>query len=229
MNWESALFSQGFGTRYDCRALILNGLVSSEGSVIEDPEEEADLVGKRFTVRGEEWPFCEHALVVLNKPAGYECSMKPSGYPSVLGLMPAPLRARNIQPVGRLDADTTGLLLLTDDGSLIHRWTHPKRHVAKVYRVVVKHALTTKDAERLIAGVRLNDEPQPICAEDCTLVDERTLLLTITSGKYHQVKRMIAAIGNRVEQLHRVAFGRYRLPEDLPLGQWRWIESDEVG
>jgi 16S rRNA pseudouridine516 synthase len=146
----------------------------------------------------------------------------------VLTLLPLPLRRRGVQPVGRLDADTTGLLLLTDDGALIHRWTHPKRHLPKVYEVTVKHPLDDAQLQALRSGVVLADDPQPVRAEAAEATGTHTLRLTITEGRYHQVKRMLAAAGNRVEALHRSGFGALVLPPDLQSGHWRWLQPAEV-
>ena len=132
MTLADILFTQGFGTRYDCRQIVLAGAVSINGRVADDPDENFEPKGLVLTWRGEEWPVCEKALIAMNKPEGYECSLKPSAHPSVMGLLPGPLRKRAVQPVGRLDWDTTGLLLFTDDGKLLHRLTHPKKHVDKV-------------------------------------------------------------------------------------------------
>jgi len=163
------------------------------------------------------------AVVLLHKPAGYECSAKPRHHPSVLALLPAPLRERGVQSVGRLDADTTGLLLLTDDGALIHRLTSPKQHVAKVYEVTCKHALAADTLARLRAGVVLDDDPEPVQAIACEGTGPSSLRMTLTEGRYHQVKRMLAAVGNRVEALHRSAVGGLALAPALPAGQWRWL------
>lgn len=225
MRAEQMLFSQGFGTRHECRGLIVAQRASFEGHVIEHPDDEVQPEGKTFTVDGQPWPYFEKAIVLLNKPAGYECSQKPIHHPSVMVLLPAPLRARGLQPVGRLDADTTGLLLLTDDGVLQHRLTHPKRHVPKRYRATCKHPITDVMIERLLSGVQLNDEDTPVKAQSVERVDERVLALTITSGRYHQVKRMVAAAGNRIEALHREQFGRLVLPGDLAPGQWVWLND----
>ncbi len=228
MRLEQILFSQGFGTRHECRGLIGLGLVAVGGEIKRDPDEAISTEELVFTVKGESWPYCEKALLMMNKPAGYECSQKPIHHPSVMQLLPPPLRYRGVQPVGRLDADTTGLLIFTDDGALLHRLTHPKRHVPKRYRVTCKHAPSEKMLADLTSGVKLKDEKETLAADDIVLVDEHTIDMTITSGKYHQVKRMVAAAGNRVEALERIAFGALALPEDLPRGQWRWLSGPEV-
>ena len=224
MRLAQVLFSQGFGTRRECAALIAAGRVEIGGQVVNDADHEVDPAGLVFAVDGRRWPYAEHALVLLHKPAGYECSQKPRHHPSVLALLPAPLRTRGVQPVGRLDEDTTGALLLTDDGALIHRLTSPKRHVAKVYDVTLKHPLDERLVQRLRDGVVLDDDPRPVRAAACEATGERTLRLTLTEGKYHQVKRMVAAAGNRVEALHRSAFGGLALG-DLAPGQWRWVDA----
>ena len=218
------LFSQGFGTRRHCAALIAAGQVQIGGVTVDDPRAVVPTEGLVFVVAGQAWPYRARALVLLHKPLGYECSTKPRHHPSVLALLPAPLRERGVQPVGRLDADTTGLLLLTDDGTLIHRLTSPKHHVAKVYEVTCKHDLAPDTMTRLLAGVVLDDDPRPVHASACEAVSERQLRLTLTEGRYHQVKRMVAAAGNRVQALHRSAFGTWTLPADLAPGAWRWAD-----
>ena len=228
MRLEQVLFSQGFGTRHECRGLISLGRVTFEGNTVTDPDEDVDPVGRSFTVDGRSWPYYEKALVLLNKPENYECSQKPIHHPSVMTLLPPPLRVRGLQPVGRLDADTTGLLLLTDDGALQHRLTHPKRHVPKRYRVTCKHAAADSLIEALLEGVKLVDERDVLRAQDVERIDDKVLEMTITSGKYHQVKRMIAAGGNRVEALERVRFGHLALPEALARGEWLWLEGPQA-
>jgi 16S rRNA pseudouridine516 synthase len=227
MRLAQVLFSQGFGTRRECAALIAGRRVEVGGRVVDDPDAEFDVTGRHFTVDGTIWPYAERALVLLHKPAGYECSLKPRHHPSVLTLLPVPLRARGVQPVGRLDEETTGALLLTDDGALIHRLTSPKHHVAKVYEVTLKHPLDDHLVQRLREGVVLADDPQPVRAAACEAAGERVLRLTLTEGRYHQVKRMVAAAGNRVDALHRSAFGPLTLG-DLAAGQWRWVDPAEL-
>jgi 16S rRNA pseudouridine516 synthase len=130
--------------------------------------------------------------------------------------------------VGRLDQDSTGLLLFSDDGQFIHRMTSPKKGVAKVYRAVCADPVSDAMLDALRSGVQLNDEPAPIAALACERLDERSLRLTLAEGKYHQVKRMVGATGNRVERLHREAIGLLTLPADLPPGSWRWLETDDL-
>ena len=226
MTLAEVLFTQGFGTRRICAGLVAAGAVRIGGEVHDDPGEAVATAGLVFEVDGVAWPFRRSAVVMLHKPAGYECSQRPRHHPSVLSLLPPPLRQRGVQPVGRLDEDTTGLLLLTDDGVLIHRLTSPKWHVPKIYQVTAKHPIDETQLQRLVDGVVLDDDPAPVRAVAVQRTGERTLALTLAEGRYHQVKRMIAAVGNRCEALHRSAFGAIELPADLKPGAWRWVDGE---
>lgn len=228
MQIERLLQQQGFGTRKACRSLVRRGRFAVAGQVIDDPFRDIDPAGLVFTVDGQDWPYRDKAVILLHKPAGYECSTRPRHHPGVHTLLPPQFLARNVQCIGRLDADTTGLLLLTDDGPLIHALSSPKRKVPKVYRVTLRHPLEEAQRQVLLAGVVLNDDPEPACAVAAELVDPHTLMLTLTEGRYHQVKRMLAAVGNRVEALCRVAVGGLALPADLPPGAWRWLDAADL-
>jgi len=228
MRIAQILFSQGFGTRRACAGLVAARAVRVGGQLIEDSQAEFATDGLVFEVDGRAWPFHEKALILLHKPAGYECSQKPRHHPSVLSLLPPPLRARGVQPVGRLDEDTTGLLLLTDDGRLIHQLTSPKHHVPKVYAVTTRHPVTDEQLARLCSGVVLEDEPMPASAAAAVRTGGYTLDLTLTEGRYHQVKRMLAAVGNRCQALHRSRFGGLVIPDDLKPGQWCWADPAAV-
>ena len=235
MRLEDVLFSQGFGTRRVCAGLVQQGYVSVEGKVQADPGVFFDPENLKFKVQGVEWPYFDRAYLMLHKPTGTECSQKPSTWPSIYTLLPSPLRLRpqkaavqGVQAVGRLDQDTTGLLLLTDDGKFIHRMSSPRHHVPKVYEVTVKHPLDAIQVQKLLSGVLLDDDPKPVKAAACEAVSPFHLRLTLTEGKYHQVKRMVAAVSNRVEVLHRSQIGGLRLPEDLMPGQWRWLSAQDL-
>ena len=228
MKLSQLLFSQGFGARRECEGLILAGHVTLGGAVCDDPFFDIDPEGASFGVRGEIWPYHAKALVLLHKAAGYECSQKPKHHPSVMSLLPPPLRVRGLQPVGRLDEDTTGLLLMTDDGALIHRLTSPKKHVPKVYEITTTDPVTPRQVDELLRGVVLHDDPLPVRAHACEATGPNTLRMTLLEGKYHQVKRMVAATGNTVVGLHRSRYGTLSLPADLAPGQWRWLPGPAV-
>lgn len=238
MQIQDILFSQGFGTRRVCCGLVQQGFVQVQAgtdmAVVSDPAAIFETPQLEYMVQGERWIYQAQAFLMLHKPAGFECSHKPGAHPSIYTLLPGPLRSRGggaaagVQAVGRLDHDTTGLLLMSDDGKFIHRMTSPRHHVPKVYQVRVKHPLDAAQVDRLLAGVVLDDDPKAVRAAACSVHADFDLELTLTEGKYHQVKRMVAAVGNRVEALHRSHIGAIGLPPDLLPGQWRWLTEAEV-
>ena len=228
MELERLLRSQGFGSRPECRSLICSWRVCVDGELCDDPYADFSPKGLNFSVDGLPFIFRKFVYIALNKPPDYECSHRPKYHPSVYSLLPRFLLTRDVQAVGRLDEDTTGLLLLTDDGQFIHTYSSPKKKIAKVYEVTAKHTVDDAQIAALIEGVQLNDEPSPIAAAACERVSERLLRLTVTEGKYHLVKRMVAAAGNRVEALRRISVGGFNLPEALALGEWMWLEAADL-
>ncbi|MFZ4535881.1 16S rRNA pseudouridine(516) synthase [Propionivibrio sp.] len=228
MELERLLRSQGFGSRPECRSLICSGRVCVNGELCDDPYNDFVPEGLNFSVDGLPLIFRKLVYIALNKPPDYECSHKPKYHPSVFSLLPRFLLTRDVQAVGRLDEDTTGLLLLSDDGQFIHTYSSPKKKIAKVYEVSAKHPVDDAQIAVLIKGVQLNDEPSPIAAAGCERVSERLMRLTVTEGKYHLVKRMVAAAGNRVEALRRISVGGLNLPEALALGEWMWLEAADL-
>jgi 16S rRNA pseudouridine516 synthase len=230
MNLESILFSQGFGSRRQCRALIADARVAIGGIVCTDPDADCatDDASFSFSVDGVPWPYREHAYLLLNKPAGYECSRDPQHHLSVFSLLPPQFAERGVQCVGRLDQDTTGLLLLSDDGKFVHMFTSPKRKVPKVYVATTRHPIDDRQLSALRDGVMLHGESKAVAAIDAHARGEHSLALTVMEGKYHQVKRMIAAAGNRCEALHRERVGGLALPATLAPGAWQWLDETEL-
>jgi 16S rRNA pseudouridine516 synthase len=242
MQLQQILYSQGFGTRRICAGLIQQGLVQVyESNMAVTPVQCTNAATEfianelRFRVRGVDWSYHEQAYVMLHKPVGTECSQKPSTYPSIYTLLASPLRLRpqrsavqGVQAIGRLDQDTSGLLLLSDDGQFIHRMSSPRHHVPKIYEVTLKHPIDEIQVARLLAGVVLDDDPKPVRAAACEQVTSHHLRLTLLEGKYHQVKRMIAAVSNRVEALQRSRIGGLSLPADLAPGEWRWLSQSDL-
>ena len=223
------LQQQGFGSRKDCRKLIDYGLVALDGVPAHDWRQEVDPARLRtLTVDGEEGPLLPSPLyLLLHKPAGYETSHQPMHHPSVYRLLPPRLQQLGVNAVGRLDVDTTGLLLFSSDGQFVHALASPKKEVAKLYRVTTRHPLDEAQLQRLRDGVLLHDEQQVLAADSVQQCGERVLEMAITQGKYHQVKRMVAAAGNRVEALHRLALGSLTLG-GLAEGQWRLLTAEEL-
>ena len=224
---DKILQQQGFGTRAYCRALIETGEILVNHEVCDDPDELFDLDGLSWQIDGQTWHYREHVYLLMNKPANYECSQKPQHHMSVLSLLPIQLRNRDVQCVGRLDVDTTGLLLISDDGQFIHKNTSPKKNVDKVYHATCRHPLTDEMLHALTTGVLLHDENETLKAISARVLDAQqpnVLELVLREGKYHQVKRMVAAAGNRVDELHRVRVGEFELPNDLPIGEWIYLD-----
>lgn len=224
---DRILQSQGFGTRKGCRQLIEHGEVAIAGETATDYRASFETSGLTFTIFGEPWTYREHVYIALNKPADFECSRKASHHPGVLTLLPEQFTWRDVQPVGRLDHDTTGLLLMSDDGPFIHAQSSPKRHVPKIYIATTHDPVTPELVAHLLAGVQLHDEPAPLAAVSCRKLDEHRLEIVLEQGKYHQVKRMLAAAGNHCSALQRSAIGLLTL-ESLGLKEGEWCYLDEA-
>ena len=225
---EKMLQSQGFGSRKHCQQLIKSATVTVDGQLSIDLKTQIKpRTEMLFTVYGESYQYREKVYIALNKPQGYECSHQPLHHHSVFDLFPEPLLNRGLQCVGRLDQDTTGLLLLTDDGAFLQALTHPRKHVAKVYRVTTVDPVTSVQIETLQRGVELRNEKGLYVASDIMLLDENQLSLTIHQGVYHQVKRMLAAVGNKVQQLHRQQIGNLVL-DDLAEGEWIYLTDAQL-
>lgn len=226
LDLERILHKQGFGTRKMCRIMIINEEITVNGEMCDDPDAEFVLENLSYTVKGESWEYKEKSYLMMHKPANYECSHKTQFHPTIYSLLPQPLVERGVQCIGRLDEDTTGLILISDDGQFIHKMSSPKHKVPKIYEVTCKHPVSQANIHALLDGVKLIDEDETIAALDVKQISENVIHMTLAEGKYHQVKRMVAAISNRVESLHRIQIGELTLPEDLKVGEWRWLSDD---
>lgn len=224
---EKMLQSQGFGSRKHCQQLIKNGAIAIQGEVITNAKHKLDLSNLSFSVYGESFDYREKVYIALNKPQDYECSHQATHHFSVFDLFDDVLMNRGLQCVGRLDQDTSGLLLLTDDGQFLQALTHPKKHVAKVYQMQTADPVTEQQIQQLQQGVELRNESGVFAATDVIQLAENELQLTIHQGVYHQVKRMLAAVGNKVERLHRQQIGVLALPE-LEQGKWIYLTEQQV-
>lgn len=226
---DRMLQSQGFGTRKYCRSLIEDGELQIAGEVVDDWRAQYDTSDLQFRIFDEDWLYRERVYLALHKPVNYECSRKPSHHPGVLKLMPEQFTWREVQPVGRLDHDTTGLLLLSDDGPFIHAQSSPKRHVAKYYQATTFEAVSEELIAQMLAGVQLHDEPAPLHAQLCRQLGQHQLEIVLEQGKYHQVKRMLAACGNHCTALHREKIGDLSLQVlGLEPGQWCYLEAQHL-
>jgi len=228
MSLDKILQSQGFGTRKECRQLVLGGFVRVGGDPVTYYDSVFEPEGLEFEVSEEPWIYRAKLYIALNKPSGYECSRKPSHHAGVMTLLPDQFLVRDVQAVGRLDHDTTGLLLLSDDGAFIHALSSPKRHVPKVYVATTEAPVTDELLAQLRRGVKLHDEPAPLAAQVKQL-DDRRLEIVLEQGKYHQVKRMLAAAGNQCAALCRIAIGGLTLDAlGLAEGKWCYIDPDQA-
>ena len=225
---ERLLASLGFGSRKESRALVRMGVVKIAGREIEDPFEELDTRPETIDVNDECIPTVEKLYVMLNKPLGYECSHAPRDHESVFALIPDRLLAMGINAVGRLDAESTGLLLLSNQGEFVHRIESPRKGKDKTYIATLARPFDDAQKAKLLVGVMLNQEPEPLAAHSVKALGELEVEISIGEGRYHQVRRMFAAVGNHVEALRRVSIGGITLDPSLEPGKWRFLTDAEV-
>ena len=224
---DKRLAATGKWSRKEARDLIRAGRVMVDGAVCRAPEQK---VAEDAPVRVDGVPVDADRPVylMLHKPAGVVSSTDEPGERTVLDLLPEEYRGRGLFPAGRLDKDTEGLLLLTNDGPLAHRLLAPNNHVDKVYYVEVDGRLDAGDVRAVQEGVELADGFTCLPAQLEVLNGGERAYITLREGKYHQIKRMMAALGKRVTYLKRVAFGPLRLEENLPKGSWRVLTKEET-
>ncbi len=230
------LADQGFGSRKECGRMVWSGLVEV-GNLVgaelqwrkpKEPDEQLITEGLHLRVEGLTVPYLEELHVIVNKPIDTECSHTPSHHQSVFSMLPEPFLRRGLEAVGRLDADTTGMLLFSDTGAFNHYFTSPKRHVPKTYRVGTKHSISPEQINKLESGVALRSEDGPTLPAKISILSEKLCDMTLEEGKYHQVKRMFGAVGNRVETIHRIAIGGLQMDEKLRAGQWRILTEVDL-
>ena len=228
LSLDRILQSQGYGTRKWCRQLIDEGEVQVNGEIVRDSRAAFETEGLQFTLFGETWSYHQHVYIALNKPENIECSRKPSHHPGVMSLLPEQFSWRDVQAIGRLDHDTTGLLLLTDDGAFNHAMSSPRRHIPKTYLATTFEPVTDALIDKLLTGVQLHDEPAPLSATLCRRVAEFQLEIILEQGKYHQVKRMLAAADNHCTALERIAIGELHLSSlSLAVGDWCLLSDEQ--
>ena len=217
----------GYGSRKEVTAMVRDGRITDpDGDILYTDD---DVPHERIRIDGEPLDPAPGLILMLHKPAGYTCSLKDPGQ-IVYDLFPSRFRRRSptLSTVGRLDRDTTGLLLMTDDGALLHRIVHPKSAIAKVYEATLARDLRGDEAKIFASGkLMLESEHTPLAPATLEVISSRQARLTLTEGRYHQARRMFAAVGNHVEKLHRSRVGGLELG-DLAEGQWRMLGSDEI-
>ena len=230
---DRLLANLGYGSRREVQGLIRAGEVALDGAPVSDSDLRLAVtpeLADRVTVSGGRLDPPPGMALMLHKPVGVTCSHKEAGS-LVYDLLPSRWRAREpaISTVGRLDKDTSGLLLLTDDGALLHRIISPRRHVAKRYLATLARPLQGDEAARFASGeLMLEGEDKPLAPAVLEPLSSSLARLTITEGRYHQVRRMFAAVGNHVTALHRDRIGGLDLPDDLEPGAWRLMSQADV-
>lgn len=230
---DKLLANMGYASRREIQMLARNGRITLDGAPVASAEDRIKLtpdLEARLVVDGEALDPLAGFAVMMNKPLGTTCSRKEAG-PLVFDLLPPRWRRREpaLSTVGRLDKETAGLLLLTDDGALLHRIISPKHHVAKRYRAELARPLRGDEAAIFADGtLMLEGEDKPLLPAQMVALGERTALLTVHEGRYHQVRRMFAACGNHVEALTREAVGGLELPDDLGPGQIRRLDEAQI-
>jgi len=230
---DRLLANMGYGSRREVQGLVRAGAVTLDGAAVDDADMKlavAPTLSERLRIQGAPLDPPPGFVILLNKPLGVTCSHKDTG-PLVYSLLPSRWRSREpaVSTVGRLDKETSGLLLLTDDGDLLHRIISPRKKVTKRYRAVLASPLTGEEAEAFASGaLMLEGDDKPVAAAVLEPLGEREAWLTVTEGRYHLVRRMFAAVGNHVEALHRDRIGALDLPEDLEPGRFRRLSEPDL-
>jgi len=223
---DKIIASQGQYSRSDVKKLISKKQVAVNGETVKSATVKADPLTDVITVKGIHLDFKRNVYLMLNKPKGYVSATEDRDHQTVLELVPSEFTGRDIFPAGRLDRDTTGLMIITDDGALAHNILAPKKHVQKIYHVELDIPVTEEMARGFAEGVELNDG---VCKEaGLEITGEYTARVTLKEGRYHQIKRMFGCYGAKVVELHRLAMGNLHLPEDLEAGECRELTEDEL-
>lgn len=228
MRLDKFLGLTGACTRSEAKRAIRKGSVTVNGRTAATADMQVEPESDRICFAGAELVYRRWLYLMLNKPEGYVSATEDGRLPTVLELLPPEIRSRGLFPCGRLDRNTLGLMLITDNGELSHRLLAPKSHVSKVYRFGVRNPLTAEDVTRLEAGVTLEDGYETLPA---TVEPDGTGcggLITLTEGKYHQIKRMMEAVDNKIVFLERIRFGPLALDPALKRGEWRFLTEDEI-
>ncbi len=230
---DRLLSNLGYGSRREVQQVIWAGLVTLDGEPIDDSDAKIAVtpdLSARMIVDGEPLDPPPGFALMLNKPLGVTCSHKELG-PLVYALLPERWRRREpaISTVGRLDKDTSGLLLMTDDGALLHKIISPRSNVSKRYDVTLDRPLRGDEAALFVSGtMMLEGEDKPLLPAQMEVVGDKRAYVTISEGRYHQVRRMFAAVGNHVNTLHRDRVGALQLPDDLAAGQFRLLTDADL-
>ncbi len=230
---DKLLSSMGYGSRSEMARLAKAGGITLDSVTLSDVSQRIPVtpdLPSRMKIDGAALDPVAGLVMLLHKPVGMTCSHKEAG-PLVYDILPLRWRQRDpaISTIGRLDKETSGLLLLTDDGALLHRIISPRQHVKKVYRAKLARPLTGTEGDLFASGdLMLAGETKPLAPAALEVVSDTEARLTVTEGRYHQVRRMFAATGNHVEALHRERLGGLALPADMAPGAWTLLRAEEI-
>lgn len=223
---DKLIASQGKFSRKEVKALIARRRVTVDGIPAKSAEQKADAKKNEIAIDGVPLAIKKQLYLLLNKPKGYVSSTEDSDGPTVLELVPPALFRKGLFPAGRLDKDTTGMMVITDDGQMAHRILAPKKHVKKCYEVTLDVPPTAEMARRFAEGIDLIEgKTKPA---DLEIIGENRALVTLTEGRYHQIKRMFSACGATVTALHRVAMGNLSLPAEVAVGEVRELTAEDL-
>ena len=223
---DKIIASQGLYSRSDVKYMVNRKRITIDGKIITSASQKADVDKNEILLDGKPFVVKKQIYLMLNKPKGYVSATEDKKQQTVLELVPAELKGRDLFPAGRLDKDTTGLMIITDDGMLAHNILSPKKHVQKIYRVELDIPVTEEMQEGFAEGVELNDG---VCKDaKLTILGEKTAEVTLREGRYHQIKRMFGCYGAKVVELHRLAMGELYLPDDLPEGECRELTEEDL-
>ena len=232
MRLDKFLVENGLGSRSQVKEVLKKGLVLVNGRAEKSPKTQINETADEVVVSGQKLTYEKFVYYLLNKPKGYISATEDERHKTVLDLLDETARQKEVFPVGRLDIDTHGLLLLTNNGKLAHAMLSPKKHVAKIYRAQVAGLMNQSDVERFARGIELKDFTcHPAQLKIVELDEEKEISLveiTLAEGKFHQVKRMVAACGKEVTDLQRLSMGPLQLDPELALGEWRRLTEEEM-
>lgn len=227
MRIDKLLSTMGLASRSEASKAARSGLIKVNGVAVKTADVKADPAKDIIEYMGKPVMYEEYVYIMMNKPSGVVSSTDGKDGDTVISLLPVELQKRGLFPCGRLDKDTVGLLIITNDGSTSHYLLSPKRHVSKIYKVTTQFPVTQHDIEALESGVSLDkgDTARPAKVDR---ISENELYITITEGMYHQIKRMLEAVNNKVIFLERVEFGTIPLDTSLQRGEWRFLTKQEI-
>ena len=232
MRLDKFLVENGLGSRSQVKEVLKKGLVLVNGRAEKSPKTQINETADEVVVSGQKLTYEKFVYYLLNKPKGYISATEDERHKTVLDLLDETARQKEVFPVGRLDIDTHGLLLLTNNGKLAHAMLSPKKHVAKIYRAQVAGLMNQSDVEQFARGIELKDftcQPAKLKILEVDEEKETSLVeISLSEGKFHQVKRMVAACGKEVTDLQRLTMGPLQLDPELALGEWRRLTEEEL-